>query len=199
MPFTTFAELKTEIGNWLGHSLYADNYNDFITLFEARACRLLHVRENTTTATITMSNGSGSLPSDFISAKRVTWTGSTNIELEYVHPTSLRAQFPTTDQGTPNLYTIEGGNIIVRPVDDTALSILYVQKTAAVSSSLNWLFTKNPDVYLFGSLVESEAFGANDERIPMWKSRVDEAFAEIMRQEFNHRGPMHIRPMGATP
>lgn len=199
MPFSTYAELKTEFTNWLGHSLFSSNYDDFVTLFEARAARDLHLRENTTTATITMSGGSGSLPSDFLSAKRVTWTGSTNNELEYVHPTYLRSLYPTTDQGEPDHYTIEGGNIIVRPVDNTSLSILYVQKTAAVSGTLNWLFTKHPDTYLFGGLMMAELFGSNDERIPLWKTMVDEAFAEILRQDFNHRSPMHVRVLGATP
>lgn len=199
MPLATFAELKTEFTNWLGNSLYSDSYNDFITLFEASAARRLHVRENATTATITMSGGSGTLPTDFLSAKRMTWTGTPAVELEYVHPTYLRALHPTTDSGYPEQYTIEGGSVIVRPVSDTSLQTLYVQKTAVLSGTLNWLFTKHPDAYLFGSLVEAEAFGVNDERAAFWKLRRDEVFKEIETQEFNHRSPMHIRPMGATP
>lgn len=199
MALTTYAELKAAIGTWLGHDLFVNSYDDLITLFEARACRDLHVRENTLTATITMTSGEGPLPSDFISAKRVTWMGSSVVDLEYLHPTVLRAMYPSEAQATPRHYTIEDGNIIVRPVDDTDLEILYVQRTPAVSSTLNWLFTKHPDVYLFGALLEAEAFGANDERMPMWKSRVDEAFAEILRQDFNSRGPMQIRVMGPTP
>lgn len=199
MPFTTFAELKTELTNWLGNSLHSDSYNDFITLFEASACRKLHVRENTTTATVTMSSGTGTLPTDFLSAKRVTWTGSPAVELAYQHPTYLRALHPTTDQGYPSDYTIEGGSIVVRPVNDTSLQVLYVQKTAAVSGTLNWLFTKHPDAYLFGSLVEAEAFGVNNENAAFWKLRRDEVFDEILKQEFNHRSPMAVRVMGATP
>lgn len=199
MPYTTFEELKTELTNYLGNSLHSGNYNDFVTLFEASACRKLHVRENTTTATVTMSSGSGTLPTDFLSAKRVTWTGSTAVELEYVHPTYLRALYLTTDAGTPNHYTIEGGSIVVRPVDATSLQLLYVQKTAAVSGTLNWLFTKHPDAYLFGSLCEAEAFGVNDERAAFWKLRRDECFSEIEKQEFNSRGPMAVRTFGATP
>jgi hypothetical protein len=199
MSFATYANLKTEFTNWLGHDLFEDNYDDFVTLFEARACRLMHVRENTTTATITMSGGSGSLPTDYLETKRVTWTGTPNNELDYLHPTYFRALYPTTDQGTPNHYTIEGANIVVRPLNDTALQMLYVQKTAAVSSTLNWLFTKHPDVYLFGSLMMAEAFGSNDERIPLWKQMVDEAFSEILRQDFNGRGQMAVRVMGSTP
>lgn len=199
MSLATYADLKAAIGSWLGHSLFANNYDDFVTLFEARACRDLHIRENTTTATITMSGGSGSLPADFIGAKRVTWTGTPNVDLQYIHPPYMTALYPTSATGTPIHYTVEGGTIKVRPSNDTSLEMLYVQKTAAVSSSLNWLFTKHPDTYLFGSLVEAEAFGSNDERMPMWKARVDEAFAEILRQDFNNRGKMSVRVAGPTP
>lgn len=199
MSITTYAELQTAMTSWLGHSLFSDQYPDFITLFEASACRKLHVRENTLTASITMSSGSGTLPTDYLSTKRLTWTGTPNVDLEYVHPAYLVARHPTTDQGTPIHYTIEGSTVKVRPVDDTLLQILYVQKTAAVSGTLNWLFTKHPDAYLWGSLAEAEVFGVNDERAAFWKLRRDEVFQEIERQDFNHRGQMAVRVMGATP
>ena len=199
MALTTYAELQSRMSEWLGHTLFADQYPDFITLFEASACRRLHVREGTTTATITMSSGAGTLPTDYLSTKRLTWTGSPLVELTYAHPSYLLALYPTTDQGTPAHYTIEGTSVKVRPVNDTSLQILYVQKTAAVSGTLNWLFTKHPDAYLFGSLAEAEAFGINDERFPMWKARRDEAFGEILGQDFNNRGNMAMRVMGATP
>lgn len=199
MSISTYSELQTALTSWLGHSLFSDNYADFITLFEASACRRLHVRENTTTATVTMSGGAGTLPTDYLSTKRVTWQGSPLVELEYVNPSYLLALYSTTDQGTPLHYTIEGTSIKVRPVNDTSLQMLYVQKTAAVSGTLSWLFTKHPDAYLFGALCEAEMFGSNDERAPLWKARRDEIFAEIERQDINHRGHMSIRAWGPTP
>lgn len=199
MAITTYSELQTAIENWLGHTNFTARVPEFISLFEAAAVRRLKVRETTTTASITMSGGSGSLPTDYLAMKRVVWPGSEYAVLEYAHPDWFYSRYPTTDQGTPSVYTIEGSTIKVRPVDNTSLSVLYVQRTSAVSGTLNWLFTYNPDVYLFGSLAEAEAFGVNDPRMAMWKERRDEIFEELKRQDFNNRAPMAIRVMGAHP
>ena len=199
MAITTYDQLKDRMTDYLGNTLFVDNYDDFITLFEAAACRKLKVRETQATGTIAMSGGTGPLPSDFLGFKRVTWPGSISVDLEYVHPSYLRTLYATSDQGIPRNYTIEAGNVLVRPVDDTSLSILYVKKDLAASGSLNWLFNNHPDAYLFGSLCEAEAFAQNDERAAFFKLRRDEIFDEILKQDFNHRGPMAVRTMGATP
>lgn len=199
MSLTTYQGLKDLLDGYLGNTLFTDNYDDLIKLFEASACRKLHVRENTTSATITMTAGEGALPTDYLTAKRVTWTGSPTGALDYVTPDYLTALYGDTTEGTPRHYTIEGDTLRVGPASDDDIDILYVQRTAAVSSTLNWLFTKHPDAYVFGSLCEIEAFGVNDERAAFWKLRRDEVFQEIERQDFRHRGPMSIRVNNVTP
>jgi hypothetical protein len=47
------------------------------------------LRPQVTTATITMTSGSGTLPTDYLEWKRVTWTGSPTRELTYVTPSAL--------------------------------------------------------------------------------------------------------------
>lgn len=203
MAISTFAELKTAIGSWLKHSLFSDNYGDFIALFEASANRRLRTRWQETSATVTMSSGAGSLPTDFLSQRRVTWAGSAKVELEYVEPSWLQANYPTDATGTPIVYTIEGSTIYVRPSDDTNLTMLYYAKIAALSDSntTNWLLTSHPDIYLFGALCEAELFGVNDERMPLWKSRRDELFEEIIRlsEKSKYQSGAGMRVMGRTP
>jgi hypothetical protein len=199
MSFATIAGLKSAFTSWLGHSLHSDNYDDFISLFEAAACRRMNVRENTTTATITMSGGVGTLPTNFLTAKSVKWTGSPAIILDYVTPEYLTDLYGDATEGTPRHYTIEGNQIRIGPSSDDSLDLLYAQRTDAVSSTLNWLFTKHPDAYLFGGLCEAEAFGVNDERAALWKARRDEVFDEILRSDFRHRSPMAVRVNGVTP
>ncbi len=199
MALATYADLQSAVQNWLGHSLFTDRVPEFITLFEATACRRLGVRETQTTTNLTPSSGSATLPTDFLYAKRVTWTGSPRVDLEYVHPSYLQAANPASDSGTPNKYTIEGSALRVAPISDTVLELLYAARTAAVATTLNWLFTKHPDAYLFGALCEAEGFGVNDERSGLWRSRMEAAFNEIRTADFNGRGPMTIRVMQATP
>lgn len=201
MSITTFATLKTAMTSWLGNSLFSDNYNDFIALFEAAANRRLRTRFQETTTTLTMSSAASTLPTDFLQQRRVTWAGSTKVELEYVEPSWLQAAYPTDISGTPQVYTIEGTTLTVRPSSDTNVTLVYYAKIAALSDSntTNWLLTSHPDIYLFGAMAEAENFGVNDERMPMWKARRDEIFAEIEMLSNRSRGAGAIRVMGAFP
>jgi hypothetical protein len=201
MAITTYGELRTAIGNWLDHGLFTARIPEFIALFEASANRRLRVRQMETSISLTPSSGSASLPSDYLAWRRVTWTGSTGVELQYVHPSYLRAADPSASSGVPRHFTIEGSMLKVRPADDAALEFNYFQKVPALSDSVstNWLLGAHPDLYLFGSLVEAEMFGVNDERAPLWKARRDEIFDEIEKLSNKTRGAGTVRAMGATP
>jgi hypothetical protein len=201
MTIATYSDLQTAVGNWLGHSLFTANIPDFITLFESTANRRLRTRWQETTATVTMTSAQGSLPADFLSLRRLTWTGATRVELEYVEPSWIQAAYPTAAAGTPQYYTIEGSTVTVRPADNTSLELVYFAKIAALSNSntANWLLTSHPDIYLFGAMAEAELFGVNDERMPLWKARRDELFEEIERLSNKARGLGSIKIMGTVP
>lgn len=199
MAIDTYANLQTAMSTWLGNSLNSASYPDMITIFEAAANRRLRVRQQEATATITMSSGTGTLPTDYLSWRRIKWPGSVAVDLEYAEPSWIQNMYPTSATGQPAFFTIEGSTISVRPVDDTSLTMQYFQKIAALSGTLNWLFVAHPDLYLFGSLVEAEMFGVNDERAPIWKARRDEVFDEIEKLSNKTRGGGAMRIMGATP
>jgi hypothetical protein len=201
MAITTYGELQTAIGNWLDHGLFTARIPEFIALFEAAANRRLRVREQETSTNLTPSAGAAALPADYLAWRRVTWTGSSRVELQYVHPSYLQAAWPSSPADIPRIFTIEGGTLKVRPVDDTALELDYFAKVPALSDSVstNWLLSAHPDLYLFGSLVEAEMFGVNDERAPLWKARRDEIFDEIEKLSNKTRGAGTVRAMGATP
>ncbi len=198
MAITTYAELQSAIANWLARDDLTAYIPDFITLFEAAAARRLKVRLQETTTTLTPSSGVATLPTDYLGYRRVTWTGSPIHGLEYVAP-PLYASYLETGAATPVVFTIEGSNLRVAPSDDTALTFDYFQKTAAVSGTLNWLFTNHPDAYLFGSLCEANAFTKDVDAAGLWKSRRDEVFDEISKLDFNERQGMSVRVLGLTP
>lgn len=201
MAITTYSELQAAIGNWLDHSLFTARVPEFIALFEAAANRRLRVRQMETSIDLTPSSGSAAVPTDYLAWRRVTWTGAPRMELQYVHPSYLQAAYPSAPSGVPRIFTIEGSTLKVRPVNDTALELDYFQKVPALSGSVstNWLLSAHPDLYLFGSLVEAEMFGVNDERAPLWKGRRDEIFDEIEKLSNKTRGAGTVRAMGATP
>jgi hypothetical protein len=201
MAITTYSELQAAVGNWLDHGLFAARIPEFIALFEAAANRRLRVREQEAATALTPSSGAAALPADYLAWRRVTWTGSPRVELQYVHPSYLQAAYPSTPSARPRVFTIEGSTLKIRPVDATALEFDYFQKIPALSdgAAANWLLAAHPDLYLFGALVEAEMFGVNDERAPLWKARRDEIFDEIEKLSNKTRGAGAMRVMAATP
>jgi len=202
MAISTYSELQTAITNWLSRSDITNaRILEAIALFEAVANRRLRVRQQETAGSLTPSSGSATLPTDYLSWRRVTWTGSTRRELEYVEPSYLQAAYPTSESGYPDVFTIEGSTLRIRPIDATALDFLYYAKVAALSNSAtdNWLLTAHPDLYLFGSLTEMAAFTLDLENGAFWKSRRDELFDEIEKLSNKTRSVGSIRTLGPTP
>jgi hypothetical protein len=201
MSITSYSELQTAIGNWLDHSLFSARYPEFIALFEATANRKLRVRQMEAATTLTPdTSGHATLPTDYLSWRRVTWTGTTRTELGFVHPSYLQAAYPSQPVDTPRIFTIEGSTLKVMPLDSTALEFDYFQKIPALATTdPNWLLASHPDLYLFGSMVEAEMFGVNDDRMPTWKARRDEIFDEIIKLNNQTRGASYIRVFGPTP
>src|SRR4051794_23818546 len=140
MSLSSYADLQTQIANWLARNDLTTYIPDFITIFEAAACRKLKVRPQETTTTLTPASGVATLPTDYLGHRRVTWSGSPNRELDYVAPPIFASEWTDNSSGNPIIFTIEGSNLRVKPLDDTALTFTYYQKTAAVSGTLNWLY-----------------------------------------------------------
>lgn len=200
MALTNYGELVSAVSSWMrGRSDISTSIPDFIALFEAAANRKLRVRQMETAGTITMSSGVGTVPTDYLAWKRLTWPGDVGMELEYVHPSMLKAMYPTSPSGIPKVFTIEGTSLIIRPVDDTSLNFLYYAKVPGLqANTTNWLLTAYPDVYLFGALAEANAWDLNAEHAALWLERRDALFDEIGDLDFHTRGPSAPRVMGAV-
>jgi len=200
MALASYSQLKNAVADWLARSDLTSFIPEFVTLFEARANRVLRVRRMEALATLAATDGTASLPDDFLALRRLTWLGDTGRELEYVHPSYLKMRYPDSAQGTPSHYTIEGDLITVKPVDETDLELSYYAKmTALTDASSNWLFNKHPDAYLFGSLAEAHGFNVDLAQLKYWEERRDRVFDEIRNTDFLYRGGLSINLNGATP
>lgn len=52
----------------------------------------------------------------------------------------------------------------------------------------NWLSENHEEAYLYAALAQAEPFIKNDSRITLWKSLLDEAIADIKREDSQRRG-----------
>lgn len=199
MALSTFAELKASVATWADRTDLTSTIPDFITLAEssinngdaANDIPALRVRDMETTATVTVTSGSGSLPAGFVGMKRVYSETSSRV-LDYVTPEWYLAQYPEGDGGYPIFYTIIGSTILV----STDVDIIYYTKVPALSDSAttNWLLTKAPNVYLFGSLYYLEVYGKNPEAAVAHRALFGNAMTALAAADtMNRAGTMIVR------
>lgn len=173
----TYTELQAAIRNWLNKGTTLDaRIPEFVQLAEARFKRVLDDLDQMATGTITLTAGVGSLPSDFGSFVSVTDT--TYGRLEQVSASQFSDFTPSS--GNPRVFAIIGNQIKTAPSGSGSVAIVYkLGLPPLVSNTTNWLLTRAPDLYLFGSLIQAEFYGWNDERLPMLKAATDEMIGEL--------------------
>jgi hypothetical protein len=208
MAIDSYSTLQTAVTNWLDRSDLTDRVPEFITLGEARIARRLRVRGVETRDTSITLTGSEyyTLPTDFLEARRIKVNSSPVRVLKYLTPTQLSTKFPSGTTGSAGYYTIIGEEIQIKPVQSgsSVLEITYFKRLPALSDSntTNWLTANAPDLLLYGSLIEAEAYLVDDPRIPIWKGAFDESMAEWNKQEDKGRfsgSHLEARVAGGTP
>lgn len=201
MALATYADLLASVASWTGRTDLASVIPDFVIIFEAVVNRRLRARQMETTATLTTSAGLVALPADYLGWRRLTWTGSTGIELKYKTPSGLRILFPQFVAGIPSSFTIEGSNIQTADTDDTtgAFTFEYYQKIPTLSGTVNWLYATHPDAYLFGTMTELYSFQKDADNVAFWGGRRDTVLDEIEALALRTRGPSAIMVASATP
>lgn len=205
MSIASYSDLETAVASWMARSDLTVNIPDFITLAEAEFNRKLRVRQMLVTQATTPSSGQFSLPIDYLSFVDVTWTGSSNRELQYVHPSYFPEEFPTNPANIPCVFTVLGttdnvGVVKIMPTDATVINFTYYSKITALSTSnTNWLLTAHPDLYLAGTLTESNVFVKDYDTAAVWKGRRDSLIDEITSLDQKTRAPSYIRTIGINP
>lgn len=178
----TYDDLVAAVDGWLDRDDLSELVPSFVSLAESRLNRLLRVPAMETRATITATDEAVDLPSDLLRIRSVYVSGTPNRAL---NPVSIDA-LPSTYSGAagiPQSYAISGSTIYLAPppASDTDLVITYWEKIPALGNvtQTNWLITRHPDVYFYGTLLAAEAYLANDNRLPIWTAAFENAIAEI--------------------
>jgi len=172
MAITTYAELQTAMTNWSHRADLASILPDFITLAEAKFNRELRTRDMETTDTLTPTAGVCTLPTDYLSLRRLYINSSAPIELEYLPPEQFYIKYPITVGGS-KYYTIEGASIILSDrTSSSDVKILYYQKIPNLAAnSTNWLLTSHPDLYLSAAMAELSDYIKDDKGIQKWNGK----------------------------
>jgi hypothetical protein len=175
---------------------YADRQDDevtsridlFIQVTEARINRVLMTLDMSSRAKTLMDASVEyyPLPTNYSVMRSIKVIDNTNsasrVTLLQVNPEQMANLVNNGETQFP-CYTIISGNIHVQPFyDDThSLEIDYFQTLPPLSANLtnNWLSDSNPDVYVFGLLVEINSFIKDGEATSLWDGRFQQAMSEI--------------------
>lgn len=182
----SYAQLKSDIADWLNREDLTAKIPSFIRLAEARFNRDLRVRQMVKRAVSDLDAGYISLPSDWLEAKNIQInTASGPRKLEYVtleQADDLRLKRGNT-AGDPHYFNITGSQleIIPSPGGEPEIEMTYYAKVPALSdeNTSNWLLTTWYDMYLYGSLAHTAPYLKDDERVQTWAAFYDRALQEI--------------------
>ena len=194
MAVGTFAELKTAAANWLDRSDLMDRIPEFIAFAEARFNRVLRIRDMETVSTA-ISTAAGtreySLPTGFVQMREFHLTTDPLTPLSYITPEMMSRIWAGSSQGKPEVFTIIADNVRLGPNPDAVYttSMLYYKKITALSASAttNDMLTNNPDIYLYGTLLEATPFIMQDERVGLWLAAFEKAVNDVQNQDNKDR------------
>ena len=209
MAINTYATLQTAVANWLDRDDLTDRIPEFISLAEARFNRILRIRMMETISTsITTAAGTKDydLPTGYVQMKEFHLTTSPATPLAYVTPEMMFRMWPGSNEAKPNVYTIITGKVSLGPTPDAVYttSMLYYKTVDALGddNTTTTMLTQNPDVYLYGSLLEAEPFLMNDQRVELWATAFQQALTDIQDQDNKDRhsgSEMRVMNTGGYP
>ena len=185
MALSNFTELKASIADFLNRDDLTAVIPDFITMAEASINREIRHYEMENRATAELSGQYLDRPSDWMETIRfhVTGSGTTNLKLLSAAAMADKRQGAEDTTGHPKYYCHVERAFEVYPTADATyeVELYYYQKVPALSASntTNWLLTDHPDVYLYGSLLHSAPYLAEDERAGVWAQLYSAAIKRV--------------------
>ena len=193
MAIGTYAELQTAVANWLDRDDLSLRIPEFIALAEARMNRILRIRlmESKYTASTVATQRNLALPTGYIQMRNLQINTTPIRTCQYVTPEIYDRLYGSTLTGTPEIYTIIANELQLAPIPATSqkIEMLFYKKIAALSvtNTTEAMLTDNPDIYLYGALLEAEPFIMNDERVGLWAQGFQQAVSDLQEQDNKDR------------
>ena len=175
MALASYAELVTELGDYLNRADLAAKVPTFVRLFEAQLNRRLRSPDMEQTFT------------------RTTVAGTLSYALNSRVRELREVELDTSATSNPATYTVTGESIEFDsdPGDGQTLTYTGYVTLAGLSDSntTNWLLDDHPDAYLYGTLAQAYAFEKDEERAATYQAVVDDVIEQIKREANEKRMP----------
>ena len=189
MAITNYTNLQTTIADFLNRDDLTSVIPTFIQLAEADMNRQVRHWKMEARSTGTQDAGDQymQVPSDWLETIRLHLTGSGTSALTLTSRAAMadiRAKNEDISTVKPYYYTHADGQfeLYPTPTEATDFELLYYQKIPDLATnSTNWLLTDAPDVYLYGALLHSAPYLAEDARVAVWAQMYSAAVSNVNR------------------
>src|SRR5690348_14504070 len=166
----TYSGLQNSLASWLHRSDLTATIPDLITLADNRINNDLRHRAMETSQASTIASGVIAVPSNYIELKDA-YISSTSpyVNLDRKTANWIYDKYPNrVSDNTPRFIAREGSNFIFGPFPDAnyVVTLVYYNRFASLSSSVNSVFTSYPGLWLYGALLEAAPYLKDDKRIP---------------------------------
>ena len=186
MSLTNFTGLKASIADFLNRDDLTSVIPDFVALAEAQINRdIRHWKmEARSSGQQTNLDEYMQIPADWVETIRLHLTGSGTTVVNLVSRDAMADKRSANENttGTPRMYTHADGQFQLYPTpsNDTDFELLYYQKIPSlITNTDNWLLLEAPDVYLYGALLHSAPYLAEDQRVAIWAQMYSAAVARL--------------------
>jgi hypothetical protein len=206
-----YTDLKAAVSEWLmreGDTVLAARADAYIALFEAEfvADPDMRTAEMEEIDTHTISAAASALPDGYLEMIRLRVTGlSSGVPdqvLTYVTP-SRAAELDATQLsgGIARNYTVLAGQVFISPArwfpSGATLEMAYHKfiPLATAAGGVNWLLTKYPQIYLYGSLVQAAAAIGDDDAVAKFSAGLTAAMVKLSRSDRKRKvgaGPLVV-------
>lgn len=173
MSLTNYAELISAVERWIKRADLNSQIPDFISITENKLSRVLRTAQQQTQV-IANAAFPIAIPGDLQDVIALSvLVGARYKSLEYLPGNKVN-----NSKGTAFGYSVLNNKFILEPASENAIDykLDYYAKIPALSdvNPSNWLLTKYPGVYLYGSLVQASLYMVDDERVGIWKAQFEE-------------------------
>jgi hypothetical protein len=159
MALSTYAALQASVASFLHRDDLTAQIPDFIRLAESDLQVRAKLSQWDTTATVSLTNGVGALPSDFAQAISITYGGG-DYTLPYLPKAQFDAVAASAESGEPEYCTIRGSSLLVYPYLTGDVTLAYTARFTPLSDTAtsNSLLTLFPDAYLHGTMMHANVW-----------------------------------------
>ena len=190
MPaFTSYANLQTNIADYLAKQDLTDKIPMFISLAEKRLNRDLRLRQTLQQSTYSMDSGfTVPTPADFLEMQDLHLDANPIIPLTFQTVSQFyRRNGGSNQQGVPVNYTLVADNFVLapQPTGATTVNMTYYKIPAPMSDTVpsNEYLEVCPDLLLYASLAESAPFLMDDPRLATWDGMYQTGLASITKSD----------------